>query len=852
MIKIKQIRLLCVILIFIFIYPKLGLSWVQTYGGAQDDYGLSALRVSDGYVIVGGTESYSAGGDEDVYLVKTAFNGNYVWHKNIGNVSRERGKGICQAHGGGYVIIGYKEVGVNNYDIYVIRTDAGGGIVWERTYGWACNDFGYSVKPTSDGHYIICGSSQPVDVFHTSIYLAKINHADGGEVWQKFIGDDNLSEGGYMEMTSDGGCIITGTRGGNVCLIKVDSSGGFDWEKSFGGTKDDRGYSVKQTFDGYYIITGYTVSLGPYQLYSDFYLIKTDSSGNMIWENHYGGVGDHRGYSVFETSDRGYIVGGSSAVFGCGGYLVKTDSDGTMLWEKCLSTVGLDVRSVQQISSDDSYIIAGLTSGFGWGNCNAFLVNDDCLAPDPDPASFQSVTVDSPNQITWTSAIGSDPMGGVKYSFEGSSLNSGWISSYIYTRNDLLPNTKYSLRLRMKDDMDNIGGYSAYANKYTLAAAANLKCNVEKSNCVAISTFYFTNKNVFRAGGVEYYRYMWASDSTYHFVGGELQWESGVLELSVPENQAGERYLHIISYNNAGVTNGQKRYGPYLFDTDAPDPGKMETIEVDTNQIMWQAKKIEDGVKYKFEGSFESDWQTTNVFIISNLSPNKKYFQKVSTIDDISNQGGCSPLIYRYTLPASPNIASDKTDGIQHKWPVKEEFIFTNKQKWGTGGVEYYRYKWIKSKTYEFKGEEEKWGKGELVLDGKSLKQAGWYLHLQSYNGDDIGGDTKVFGPYGAYNIMKEMKIANYPNPFDPNSEKTAIEWYLEKDSKVKVIIYSINGKVLKSWDFQTGREGGKQGLNRIRWDGRNDKGYIVANGVYFCYIMHNKKENMVKIAVVK
>ena len=101
-------------------------------------------------------------------------------------------------------------------------------------------------------------------------------------------------------------------------------------------------------------------------------------------------------------------------------------------------------------------------------------------------------------------------------------------------------------------------------------------------------------------------------------------------------------------------------------------------------------------------------------------------------------------------------------------------------------------------------------------------------------------------------NKLQYQLFCNYPNPFDPNKESTCIEYLLSNNEDVKLLVYSIDSKITKDWKFTKGSEGGRAGINRIFWDGRNNSGYKIANGVYFCYLKYPGTEKMIKILVIK
>lgn len=150
----------------------------------------------------------------------------------------------------------------------------------------------------------------------------------------------------------------SGEGSADVYLVKTDSSGNLVWEKTFGGTGWDYGNSVKATGDGGYIIAGYTKPSGA--AHEDVYIIKTDSSGNLVWETTFGGADSDYSYDVQVTGDGGYIIAGTTLSSGAGFadvYLVKTDSSGNLVWEK---TFGYDLLLVA-VFEHSPLLILGLS-----------------------------------------------------------------------------------------------------------------------------------------------------------------------------------------------------------------------------------------------------------------------------------------------------------------------------------------------------------------------------------------------------------------------------------------------------------------------------------------------------------
>lgn len=234
--------------------------------------------------------------------------------------------------------------------------------LWTKTYDYSFQDIGYSVQQTSDGGYIMVGSSRSYQ--HIDLLLLKTNSL-GDTLWTKIF-DAGLDEGSTVhysvQQTSDGGYFITGTRRlatglRRIYIIKTNSYGDSIWTRTFGnGNVDVFGYSGQSTFDGGYIVTGV------YSNYLDtnsVYLLKTDGNGELAWFKSYNVGTLSIGYSVQQTSDYGFIVAGRRAVIDMNLFLLKTDYNGDEIWSTIYGGTQLEEGYFVEQTSDRGYIAVG-------------------------------------------------------------------------------------------------------------------------------------------------------------------------------------------------------------------------------------------------------------------------------------------------------------------------------------------------------------------------------------------------------------------------------------------------------------------------------------------------------------
>jgi len=335
--------------------------WELAFGGSGAEYGHDIVQTPDGnFAIVGYTNSFGAG-NYDAYLLRIDSLGNYIGDKTYGGASYDYGTAIINTRDGGLAIVGYTDVGTvaSNYDVMFIKTDPLGNPVDTNTYGTGLYEFGYDLKQTTDGGYIIVGSRED------SVYLIKTD-ASGNVVWDNAYEDTVSShrglEGKSIIQTSDGGYLVVGqvwfpdeSRGGY--LMKVNAQGTFSWDLVVVGTINCSFNSIAKTSDGNYVVTG--------EYDNDVYLLKINSGGTVLWNKFYGGSDSDEGYSVVTCPDGGFFVTGYfyDGLYDKVGemYLIKTDPSGEIVWDTTFGDYNTDYGYSGITTSDGGFISCGYT-----------------------------------------------------------------------------------------------------------------------------------------------------------------------------------------------------------------------------------------------------------------------------------------------------------------------------------------------------------------------------------------------------------------------------------------------------------------------------------------------------------
>jgi len=315
--------------------------WSNHFGGSNFDAAFSICNSinNDGYILLGNTASFGQG-SKDIYAVKITNNGVEEWSNTYGGAAVDLGRGIVRTSDDAYVICGYTESsGAGEDDIYVLKIDANGDTLWTKTVGTSHSETAENVIETSDGHYLIVGSTGIYDTpgvtsgNNREIYLVKMdsygNVTNEGIYWVMTSGQGSYDDGFDVCEAPDGGFVLIGgctqesVEVMDVALIKTNENLTMEWKNHLEVPEcafyDFAKSIVYSPLDNTYLICG---SAEYTDLSTDLFIMKVDDEGNMLWTQTYGGLGNQSGYDILLSSSGYCYVVGQSYLYGGGGYNV--------------------------------------------------------------------------------------------------------------------------------------------------------------------------------------------------------------------------------------------------------------------------------------------------------------------------------------------------------------------------------------------------------------------------------------------------------------------------------------------------------------------------------------------------
>ena len=371
--------------------------WNRTFGGTGNDYGYSIVKTTDNGYAIAGITNVLGSAIPDALLIRTDANGIALWNKTFGGPAADYTYNIVQTSDGGFALAGYTQsTGAGERDVWLLKTDANGVLMWNKTYGGPVDEISQGFMQTADGGFALIGGTSPTYFANgtgTSDLLLIKTDSSGNLQWNKTYANETY--GNYLSgaggnlgfaviQSSDGGFVLgsaatlaSGAGAHDFVLTKTDSQGNVQWFKTYGGNATDILRALISTKDAGYAMVGYTNSFGAGGY--DIWMVKVNSAGTMQWNKTFGGpLNELTGWNNFiQTTDGGYAIACTTASFGAGSndfWLVKTDSYGNMQWSKTFGGTASDSAFCIVQTKDGTYTIVGQTQSFGAGNYDVYLV----------------------------------------------------------------------------------------------------------------------------------------------------------------------------------------------------------------------------------------------------------------------------------------------------------------------------------------------------------------------------------------------------------------------------------------------------------------------------------------------
>ena len=364
----------------------------KTIGGSKNDVANAVINTTDGgYVIAG----YSQSADNDIvdkdnesfdfWIVKFSSADTILWNKTFGGSNDEQANDIIQTSDGGFAVLGFSESNdadvsenAGEQDVWLIKLDASGNIVWEQSFGFQGNDFGTTLIQTNDNGYLITGV---IDVTASGgqgnsksskkhaggdVWALKVN-AFGETEWRNYYGGSFTDSPYGIVKTSDNGYIIAASSDSDdvdissnkgsydFWILKINRLGSIVWEQSFGGSEIDEARGIIATNDGNFIIVGDTRSsdenVSTNNGAADLWIIKMSADGVLLWETSYGGTSFDVARSISKTQDGGFLLSGSSRSSDLDvlknqgqndAWILKVDANGNLIWQTTIGGSEID------------------------------------------------------------------------------------------------------------------------------------------------------------------------------------------------------------------------------------------------------------------------------------------------------------------------------------------------------------------------------------------------------------------------------------------------------------------------------------------------------------------------------
>ena len=355
------------------------LEWQRNYGDDSNEILTGIMEIeAEGY-IASGYVFNPAGSVSNFYLIRTDENGDTLWTRTFGD-GTSIGNSLEMTADGGYAIAGEWNAGPNlTADACLIKLNAAGDTIWSKTYGGSQDEYFFRMRNTSDNGFILCGGTASFGWGDYDMYIVKTDSV-GDTLWTRTFGGVEYDAAYSMWELSSGGYVVCGGIGyptgeSDMYVVKLNDEGNLCWLNFYDNDVFDLAIDIRETSDNGLIIAGITGT--PEDNTWDYYFVRTDSVGNIIWQRVYGGPDFDAPLDVIETEDGGFVIGGSSitsAMSSMNLRLFRIDASGDSIWSLSTGSGGYDFCNSFIQCADGGYAAAGYSDSFTGTDYNGWLV----------------------------------------------------------------------------------------------------------------------------------------------------------------------------------------------------------------------------------------------------------------------------------------------------------------------------------------------------------------------------------------------------------------------------------------------------------------------------------------------
>jgi hypothetical protein len=379
-------------------------------GSDQEDIS-HALKAYDGKYYIVGTTRKDAQSAQDYYLILLQSNGTVEKRFRFGFPRHDVGNQVIVDKDGVFILGSAYDWGFPNVDMHLFKMNGDGEPEWERFYGTEYQDLGLNAIRTNDGGFGLIGNSNS-QLDGGDVFFVKTD-AEGNMVWQRLFGPKYVDYGFSLVENSAGEFVLAGTENGfylptqtdfvthdaDALLIKTNANGDQVWYKKYGGTAHDWAKDIILAPGGGYYVCGSTQSFGTGSF--DVLLMKVDENGNEIWKRTFGGPEFEYGEKMVLGADGNLYIAATSASFSDNKkpdhYIIKTDLDGNTIWTRVLGTDESDYSSALIATPDSGIVFTGWSKGGTIGKTDIVLYR---LSKDGDTRVISGIqSVDSTTSV---------------------------------------------------------------------------------------------------------------------------------------------------------------------------------------------------------------------------------------------------------------------------------------------------------------------------------------------------------------------------------------------------------------------------------------------------------------------